>query len=309
MTEVFNEKKNNSINKKQYILNLQKNRSLIAIVASFVSVIFAIYAIVSGLILYTRNGVRPLDLFQYFTIDANTLTAFGAAMMIPYAVDGLRKKRFYCPKWAMCFYYCGVVCTTLIMLFAVCVIGFVDKEMAFNGYNFYLHIICPIMILVSFFVIESYYRISIKMSLISITPVFIYAIVYIYEVIIVGVDAGGWEDIYYFTKFAHPLVSFVAMMLMAFLVALLIGFIYNKLSKDREKRFIDNLWDDDVSPVEVKIEVFGLGRFMGKKENKSYAIIPLDIILLISEKYHIRREELIRAFIKGMLDSLDDKLK
>ena len=309
MTEVFNEKKNNSINKKQYILNLQKNRSLIAIVASFVSVIFAIYAIVSGLILYTRNSVRPLDLFQYFTIDANTLTAFGAAMMIPYAVDGLRKKRFYCPKWAMCFYYCGVVCTTLIMLFAVCVIGFVDKEMAFNGYNFYLHIICPIMILISFFVIESYYRISIKMSLISITPVFIYAIVYIYEVIIVGVDAGGWEDIYYFTKFAHPLFSFVAMMLMAFLVALLIGFIYNKLSKDREKRFIDNLWDDDVSPVEVKIEVFGLGRFMGKKENKSYAIIPLDIILLISEKYHIRREELIRAFIKGMLDSLDDKLK
>lgn len=309
MKQKLDKKYTSSINKKQYILNLQKNRSLVAVVASFVSVVLAIYAIVSGLILYTRNGVAPIDLFQYFTIDANILTAFGAAMMIPYAVDGLRKKRFYCPKWAMCFHYSGVVCITLIMFFAVFVISIIDKEMAFYGYNFYLHIICPIMILISFFVIESYYKISIKMSLMSIIPVFVYALIYIYEVIIKGTSAGGWEDIYYFTKFASPVFSFVAMMLISFLIAVIIGLIYNKLSRVREKKFIDNLWGDDASPIEIKIELFGLGRFMGKKENKSYAIIPLDIILLISDKYHIKREELIRAFIKGMLDSLDDKIK
>ena len=293
--------------KRQYILDLQIYRSFIALLASLVSVFLAIYAIVSGLILYTRNGVAPVGLFQYFTIDANSLTAFGAAMMIPYAIDEIKKKRFYCPKWAVYFYYCGVVCTTLIMLFAVLVISRVDKENAFEGYNFYLHIICPIMILVSFFAIESYYKISVRLSIISLIPVIVYSIVYIYEVIIIGVDAGGWEDIYYFTKYAPAAVSFTLMMIITFLVAILIGFIYNKLAVARKKSFTDNLWNSDVSPVEIKIELYGLGRFMGKRKNRSYAVLPLDIIFIISDTYKIRREELIRVFVKGMLDGIDDK--
>ncbi len=55
-----------------------------------------------------------------------------------------------------------------------------------------MHVICPIMILISFFAIESYYQINIKISLLAIIPVLIYAVVYIYEVIIIGVQNGGW---------------------------------------------------------------------------------------------------------------------
>ena len=292
---------------RQYIINLQKNRSLIAMLASIVSLCFAIYAIVAGLLLYQRNGLAPVDLFQFFTIDANVLTALGVAMIIPYAIDGFRKNRFYCPKWVVFFYYSGVVCTTLTMLFAVCVVSFVDTQAAFFGYNFYLHIICPIMILILFFTIESYYKISLKVSLFSLLPFFIYTLVYTYKVIIVGADSGGWEDIYYFAKFAHPVFSFFAMLLIAFAVAVLVGFIYNKISAFRIKKFVSHLWNENVSDVEIKIELFGLGRFMGKKENKSYATLPLDIIYIFADKYHIKHEELINVYTKGLIDGINKK--
>ena len=279
---------------RQYIINLQKNRSLFALLASAVSLFFAIYAITSGLILYAKNGARPIDLFQYFTIDANAVTAFASSMIIPYAIDGLRKKRFYCPKWVLLFYYSGVV------------ISRIDVVNAYGGYNFYLHLVCPIMILVSFFLIESYYKLTIKDAALTIIPIFIYAMVYIYEVVIIGEDNGGWQDIYYFTKYVSFIVSFIAMMFISMLVALMLKALYNKFNEIRKQKFIEALWDENVSPIEIKIEFFGLGRFFGKKEYKSYVTLPLDIISIVSDKYHIKIEELIGAFVKGMLDSIKE---
>lgn len=123
-------------NKRKYIINFQKRRSLLALINSFLSLILAIYAIVSGIILYVKDDVAPIALFQYFTIDSSIIAAFGAAMIIPYAIDGYRKKRFYCPRWAMLLYYSGVTCTTLVMIFATLVISRVDIENAFFWLQF-----------------------------------------------------------------------------------------------------------------------------------------------------------------------------
>lgn len=43
-------------------------------------------------------------------------------------------------------------------------------------------------------------------------------------------------------------------MLSTFVVAVLVAFIYNKISVIRVQRIVDNLWDDGVSDVEIKIE-------------------------------------------------------
>ena len=289
---------------RNYIINLQKNRSIVALIASIISLCCAIYGINYSIIRYVKEEQQIIDLFQYFTIDANLLAAFASAMIIPYAIDGIRKKRFYCPKWAVLFYYCGTVWTTLILIFSVFVIRTFDPELAFRGSSLYLHLICPTMILISFMLIESYYKLVKKDVLYSISPIFIYALIYMYKVIIIGADKGGWEDIYYFTIFAPAPVSFCAMMLMSLLIAIGIRFLYNKISNYRIKKLVDNLWDEDVSPIEIKIEVFGLGRYMGKGENKSYVTLPLDIIMIIANKYHIKKEELIAVFTKGVLDEI-----
>lgn len=138
-------------------------------------------------------------------------------------------------------------------------------------------------------------------------PVFIYACVYIYEVVIKGTKNGGWDDIYYFNTYVPAYVSLIVMMIITFSVSLIIRTIYNKIALYRRKKLIDNLWDDSVSAVDIKIEFFGLGRYMGRKEYRTYATIPLDIIYIVAEKYHIKKEELANVFMKGMLDKIDEK--
>ncbi len=92
-----------------------------------------------------------------------------------------------------------------------------------------------------------------------------------------------------------------------FFIAYILRLLYNKLNDWRKKKFINNLWDEDISPVEIKIEFFGLGRYFGKKESKLYVTLPFDIISIVSNKYNIKKEELINAFIKGMLDKINEK--
>lgn len=65
-----------------------------AMIASFISIICAIYAIVAGIIENVQAGIRPIDLFQYFTTDANAITALSVSMILPYTIDGFRKKDF-----------------------------------------------------------------------------------------------------------------------------------------------------------------------------------------------------------------------
>lgn len=290
--------------KRRYIIGLYKIRSIIALIACLSALLFSINGILIGLILYTRNGETPSELFRYFTVDTNLITALSAGMLAPFAVEGIRKKRFSCPRWTARLYYIGTSCISLIMLFAVFVISWTDPVMAFGGANFYLHIICPIMVMLSFFFIESNYMYTVKDALICLIPFAVYSFVYFIEVVIIGEAKGGWPDYYSLTTNAPVAVSAAAMFIFAFGVALLIGRISNRLSKSRLDKLEKGLWDDEVSPAEIKIELFGLGRYMGRHEDSCNAALPLDIIELIANKYGLSKEELIRPYLKGLMDSI-----
>ncbi|MBR2186573.1 MAG: hypothetical protein IJ857_04480 [Lachnospiraceae bacterium] len=290
--------------KRHYIIGLYKIRSIIALIACLSALLFSINGILIGLILYTRNGETPSELFRYFTVDTNLITALSAGMLAPFAVEGIRKKRFSCPRWTARLYYIGTSCISLIMLFAVFVISWTDPVMAFGGANLYLHIICPIMVMLSFFFIESNYMYTVKDALICLIPFAVYSFVYFIEVVIIGEAKGGWPDYYSLTTNAPVAVSAAAMFIFAFGVALLIGRISNRLSKSRLDKLEKGLCDDEVSPAEIKIELFGLGRYMGRHEDSSNAALPLDIIELIANKYGLSKEELIRPYLKGLMDSI-----
>ena len=38
-------------------------------------------------------------------------------MIIPYALDGIRREHFSCPQWVARLHYSGMVCTTLTMVY------------------------------------------------------------------------------------------------------------------------------------------------------------------------------------------------
>ena len=51
--------------------------------------------------------------------------------------------------------------------------------------------------------IESEYHYSLVDNLLCLIPVVLYGCKYIWEVVIVGAENGGWEDMYYFTVFLY----------------------------------------------------------------------------------------------------------
>ena len=290
---------------RQYMITLYRRASITALIACNVTIIFSIAALESNVILFAREGTIH-ELLRFFTINSNILTTLATVGIITYTITGIRGKRLSYPRWLNLFYYASVVCTTLTMVFAVTIISLYDFEMAFGAHNFFLHIVCPIAILVSFFQVESDYRFTREDSLIALAPFTIYSVVYATQVFLIGEENGGWPDIYRVVTYFPVSVSYPLMMMVALGASMAIGRIYNYLGEKRRAKIKEH-WPDDVSPVEIKIEIYGLGRYMGMHEEATEIKIPLDIFNMMTEKYDVRLEELTRAFAKGVGDGSKER--
>lgn len=288
------------------MIALRMWRSKMALLACVITLFDTLGAIGRGLVDYAKDGVETAELFHYFTINANILTALAAGCIIPFAVEGIRKKYFTYPKWAAIFHYSGTISTTLTMVFAVFLISRYDPYMAFGGNNLFLHIICPILVLISFFMVESDNRFSLRDSLIGLTPLVIYCAVYLYEVVLVGEKNGGWPDFYHIMDISPLYITLSGVLLMGFGIAAAIRWGSNRLNEYRRKKLTAR-WREDADPVEIRIEVFGLGRYTGKNVDKNNISLPMDIIELLADRYDMKTDELLRVFIKGVSDGLKEK--
>lgn len=288
---------------RKYVIALSKRRSRLALIASLITVTFSLYAITGDIVDYVVNGWPLSDLFHYFTINSNCLTVFNAFLLIPFAVEGCRKKYFSYPRWIAMLHYSGIVCTTLTMIFTVLFTSWFDPNAAFGGLHLYLHVLCPVMVLFSFFLVETGMRYSVRDALIAAIPSTLYMIIYIIEVVVVGKENGGWDDYYHVTEVLPAPVSFLLTVLFITGITLLIRWLYGKVIRYREKQIEKQLWPLDVSPVDIKIEIFGLGRYMGKHADKKYVELPLDMIRTIANRYSLNTEELLKVYLRGFLDS------
>ena len=81
------------LNRRRYMISLNRWRSVMALVACVVTILASVWAIVSSLLEFVPDARSTTSLFQYLTADSNMLTAAAAALIIPFAVEGIRKKR------------------------------------------------------------------------------------------------------------------------------------------------------------------------------------------------------------------------
>ncbi len=144
-------------------------------------------------------------------------------------------------------------------------------------------------------------------ALIAGIPFLVYELVYIYEVALVGRENGGWKDIYHVTDFVPAAVSAPVLLLAVVGLSLLIVWLYNRSVRRRRRRLEARLWPRDVDPIEIRIEIFGLGRYMGAHSDSKFIELPLDLIDWIAELYGMGTEDLTKPYIKGFLDSLKQK--
>ena len=294
---------------RRYMISLYKKRSVIALIMGCLVFFLSLRAIGSRLreeylIVITDPGY---NLFHYFTINSNLLSAIGAAFMIPYAIEGIRRKRFVFPKWVSMFQYSGAICTSLTMIFTIFLIApYSGISDAFGGSYFWLHGICPILALILLFTVETDITFSLTDSLICLTPFYLYSLVYITNVVLLGEANGGWKDLYGINTLLPAAFTAPLMFMLGFGIAYLMRNIYNRLSEKRQKALIA-LWKDDASDVEINIEVYGLGRYNGKHMDMSHIVVPIDILKMLSEKYGLDLYKLCSIYNKGVIDGLKER--
>ena len=148
-----------------------------------------------------------------FTVNSNILEAIAMGLVIPYAVDGLKKRYFHLPVWLVRFLLAGTVSVTLTFVISLLVLspvkGFV---LIFTGSRFFLHGLGPICAFTAFSFFITDHHITYKECLVSLLPVFIYGSVYYTLVVLIGHENGGWNDFY---GFVSVLTRFLASSMMS----------------------------------------------------------------------------------------------
>ena len=308
MTRIIKEGKdmrqgNAIFGKKKYLITLQQRRSVIAMIAGVLILSLTFMAIIQGV--QSRATGRE-SLFHYFTVLSNIFSAVGAAFMIPYAVEGIRRKRFVLPRWVVLFQYCGALGVFITFTSAVLFILPVSGIKAVTGMNFWLHLVTPILTVLLFGCVETGVLFSRKEMFIALIPYFSYMAVYFVMVILVGKENGGWDDIYHTASFWPAWISAVMMIALGLGEAALLRFVHNRRARQSQAR-LTALWTDDMEPVELMIEAFGLGRYMAGHSDESSTPIPLDILKMMSERYGVPVYDLAKAYLKGVCDMTDEK--
>ena len=292
---------------KEYLTVLLKRRSAVALCCGILTLILAFYGIVAGIDkTITELKANGFVSFTYYTMVSNTLAALSAAFVLPYAVEGIRKKRFTLPKWVAVTHYLAATSIAVMMVFVLAFMSWAAPEAAFGGSNLVTHIFCPVLILISFFQMENGHLYLWRDRLVGILPFTVYMVVYLIEVILIGQSNGGWPDIYRIQEFLSPALAIPLLLLLAFGVSTAIALLSNCLT-NRRRVMMYRLWQEDLDPVEVRIEAYGIGRLAGQNSEINDIWFPYDILKHLADRYHLNIGELTKPFVTGLLIELKER--
>ena len=187
----------------------------------------AIFIVTAALLipLFRKDGAWTLKaagpVFRFYTVLSNALCAAAALCVViarltggmPYPVRILK--------------YIFTAALTVTMLTVLLFLGPSRKSYKglFNGANLYLHLIGPVLAIVSFSFFEKA-PMTFPESLWGMTSVVLYGTYYLYR-ILYAPEGKRWEDFYGYNKDGKWPVTFSAMMLGGFIVCVLLRLLQN----------------------------------------------------------------------------------
>ena len=281
--------------RKKYLIALEEKHSYVALVAGILVFFCTIGAIIIWAQDFHQNGEPPL---HYFTALSNLLSAVGAAFMIPYAIEGIRKKHLYIPKYIILFQFSGATCVSITMVTAICLILPTQGTMAITGTNFWLHVVTPASTIVLLQCVETRFNITKREALLTLIPFWIYITLYFVMVVLIGEENGGWSDIYMAKAFWPAWVSVVMFLILGFAVSAGLR-AFRRYRVTQTWKSITRYWTDDLEAPELLIEAFGLGRYIGARCDGIELTIPLDIFTLMTDRYDVPLDKLVTAYVTG----------
>ena len=154
--------------------------------------------------------------FRFFTCQSNVLCACAALLTAVYSPAGSL------PRWVWVLKYMGTAAVTVTMLtvflFLWPSLGKGGLKKLLSGFDLYMHLVTPLMAIVSFCVFERQ-AMSFAQSLWGMVPVIVYGQHYLYRILYAPEDKR-WDDYYGFNKQGKWPVAFGMMVAGAFILCL-----------------------------------------------------------------------------------------
>ena len=206
---------------------MTKTKSALRIAAQVLIAVFTLWS-VGSMFFFSGSGnmrVNRSVIFRYFTVDSNLLC--GASCLF-----SLVRSRGTAGRAAMLLRYAGTAAVTVTMLTVLFFLGPVyGYGSMFSGWNLWLHLLGPLLSIVSFVWLEGEAAPPEKKHLILVLlPVLLYGIVYYVMVIHLGKEKGGWPDFYGFNAGGRWYLAYAVMLLVTSLIGIAL----------RRLRFLNN---------------------------------------------------------------------
>ena len=255
---------------------------------------------------FDNMGIRT---FCMFTVNSNILAALSSFAVIPYAIDGIRKKEYVLPDWVVVFMMTGttaVALTFLVSLFILAPVkGFV---LIFTGSRFFLHGVCPILNILAFCMFITSHKVSVKQTFFSLIPVAIYAILYFVMVVVITEARGGWSDFYGFATRIPFWIPALLILPLTFGIATLLRLWHNASFVNRRKNeaqiFLDHFDGKNASEI-----LFEMGKARAKLQPYGDVIIPTLVIkkIVYFTESDMSAEDACRLYLDGYLSAKTQK--
>ena len=167
--------------------------------------------------LFFRGWDKTKEAFRFFTQQSNAFC--GAAALLMCIAPGA--------QWAWTIKYVATVAVTVTMLTVFLFLGpsIGSYKPLLSGSVFFMHLLTPMMALVSFVFFEKR-GMGFSTALLGMLPVVLYGSWYLYKVVLSPEDRR-WKDFYGFNKNGKWPISFAAMMVGAFAVCMVFMVLQN----------------------------------------------------------------------------------
>ena len=202
-------------------------RNKLSVICALLIIIFTVWS-VTDMFLHVGSGnmqVSRAVVFRYFTVDSNILSAVSVLALLIWRLTGSGRKRpaGEVPAALTALRFMGAVSVTVTLMTVLCFLGLLyGYASMFAGWNFYLHLAGPLLSIAAFVWFDPGKSLPGKMVWTSLIPTALYGAVYLYLVVVVGADNGGWPDFYGFNIGGRWMISLAAMLLATLLIGIVL---------------------------------------------------------------------------------------
>lgn len=180
--------------------------------------------------LYGFNFIRP------FTNDSNIFIGIVSLLVSMYCIKILKNEKNEIPRWLNILYLAANTC--LVLTFLTVVVFLAPKEVLegrsyFNMFareGVFFHFLNPVLSTICIIGLLNKYKYSFIEKLLCVTPMLIYAIVYLLNVVVFHT----WRDFYGFTfggQYQYIPIVMIIFLVITFLISFTVATIHNHFIK------------------------------------------------------------------------------